>query len=49
MGPGEWIRKVDAQLRYYLHLRPEDLSDAEWAARVRELEWVRREEVRIDN
>lgn len=39
------MRKSHAQLRYYFHIPdPEDLSDEEWAMRVRELEWIRREE-----
>jgi len=39
------LRKSNAQLRYYFHIQnPEDLSDEEWAMRVRELEWVRTQE-----
>ena len=45
MADGDGIRQTDAQLRYYMHIaRPEDLTDEEWAMRVRELEWVRKEE-----
>lgn len=28
--------------------RPEDLTDEEWAMRVRELEWVRKEEAKAN-
>lgn len=30
----------------YLHIDPDDLSDEEWAARVRELEYVRIQEAK---
>lgn len=47
MKEGEFIRKVDAQLRYYFHIQnPEDLTDEEWAMRLKELEWIRREEAK---
>lgn len=39
------FRIADAELRYYLHiLNPEDLSDEEWAMRLKELEWIRKKE-----
>lgn len=38
---------ADAMLRYYLHIaHPDELSDEEWAMRVKELEWVRSEEAK---
>ena len=47
MADGDGIRKADAQLRYYLRIeRPEDLTDEEWAMRIKELEWIRREEAK---
>ena len=49
MADGDGIRKADAQLRYYFHIaRPEDLCDEEWAMRVKELEWVRKEEAKAN-
>ena len=49
MADGDGIRQTDAQLRYYMHIaRPEDLTDEEWAMRVRELEWVRKEEAKAN-
>ena len=49
MADSDGIRQADAQLRYYMHIeRPEDLSDEEWAMRVRELEWVRKEEAKAN-
>lgn len=39
------IRKIDACLRYYLHVpNPELLSDEDWAARFSELVWIRKTE-----
>ena len=47
MADGDGLRKADAQLRYYLRIaNPEDLTDEEWAMRVRELEWLRKEEAK---
>jgi len=41
----DYIRIVDAELRYYLHIpNPEELSDTEWAMRLKELEWIRTKE-----
>ena len=48
MQPSQWIRKVDAQLRYYLHLDPSMLTDIEWAMRWKELEWIREEEAKAN-
>jgi len=43
----EWIRKINAQLRYYFHIPdPDSLTDDEWAARIKELEWIRQEEAK---
>jgi len=33
-----------AQLRYYMHIEPDDLSDEEFAARYAELVYIRRKE-----
>lgn len=41
----EW-RKLDAQLRYYMHVDPDVLTDEEWAMRVNELRWLREEEAK---
>lgn len=47
MGDGDTLRKVNAQLRYYMHVAdPDSLSDTEWAMLVKELEWVRKEEAK---
>ena len=36
---------MSAQLRYYMHITdPDSLSDEEWAARYKELEYIRRKE-----
>jgi len=35
---------MDASLIYYMGLNPETLTDQEWAARVKELEWIRKKE-----
>lgn len=40
----DWVRKLDTQLRYYLHIDPDSLTDREWAMRVNELMWIRRQE-----
>lgn len=31
-------------LRYYLHIDPDNLTDEEWAARIQELNYIRKEE-----
>ena len=42
---GEWLRIINAQLRYYLHLpNPDMLSDREWAEYYQELVWIRKKE-----
>jgi len=46
--PSEWIRQINAQLRYYLHLDPDKLTDVEWANAWKELEWVRSEEAKAN-
>ena len=38
------MRKLDTQLRYYLHIDPDSLTDWEWAMRVNELKWIRKQE-----
>ncbi|MBQ9751411.1 MAG: hypothetical protein IJV81_01085 [Paludibacteraceae bacterium] len=44
------MRKVNAQLRYYMHISdPDSLTDEEWASALRELEWVRNEEAKANN
>lgn len=49
MGETDYIRMVDAQLRYYMHIpNPEELTDTEWAQRLKELEWVRRQEAKAN-
>ncbi|WP_418450187.1 hypothetical protein [Alistipes sp.] len=35
---------LDAQLRYYMHVDPDSLTDEEWAMRVNELKWIRGKE-----
>lgn len=49
MADSDGIRQANAQLRYYMHVAdPEGLSDEEWAMRVKELEWVRKEEAKAN-
>ncbi|WP_281233506.1 hypothetical protein [Flavobacterium gelatinilyticum] len=38
------MRIANAQLRYYMHLNPDDLTDEEWAMRYAELEYLRKSE-----
>jgi hypothetical protein len=41
------LRIANAQLRYYLHIAdPDSLSDEDWAARIKELEWIREQEAK---
>ncbi len=35
---------MEAQLRYYYHIEPDELDDATFAARFAELEYIRRKE-----
>jgi len=35
---------MDDSLIYYMGFNPETLTDQEWAARVKELEWIRKKE-----
>ena len=45
VNESDTIRIANAQLTYYMHIaNPEDLSDTEWAARVNEMEYIRRKE-----
>jgi hypothetical protein len=38
---------ANARLRYYMHITdPDSLSDEEWSARYKELEWIRKQEVK---
>lgn len=49
MGKGDFVRMVNAQLRYYMHIAdPDGLSDEEWAMRLKELEWIRKEEAKAN-
>lgn len=38
------MRIVNAQLRYYMHVNPDELSDPEWANMYKELEYIRLKE-----
>lgn len=38
--------KVDYELRYYLHLDPDSLSDMEWAIATKALEKIRTDEAK---
>ena len=43
------MRIANAQLRYYMHVSdPDSLTDEEWAARLRELEWIRHQEAKVN-
>ena len=43
------MRIANAQLRYYMHVSdPDSLTDEEWAARLRELEWIRYQEAKAN-
>ena len=43
------MRKVNAQLRYYMHISdPDSLTDEEWACALRDLEWIRGEEAKAN-
>jgi hypothetical protein len=33
------VRKINALLRIYFHINPDELSDTEWAMRWKELVW----------
>lgn len=49
MSDGDYIRQIDAQLRYYMHVQdPESLTDEEWAKRLKELEWIRTKEAQFN-
>lgn len=38
--------QIDVQLRYYLHINPDELTDEEWALQAKSLEWVRKQEAK---
>ncbi len=49
VSDGDNLRVLDAKLRYYTHIADLDsLNDTEWAMMVKELEWVRKEEVKAN-
>ena len=49
VADGDGLRKLDAQLRYYMHIAdPDSLTDQEWAMRVKELEWIREVEAKAN-
>lgn len=35
---------MNASLIYYMGINPDELTDAEWAARIKELEFIRKKE-----
>jgi hypothetical protein len=39
-----WIVQLDAQLRYYMHIDPDGLTDEEWALQVEALRLIRKKE-----
>jgi hypothetical protein len=39
-----WVRLVNAQLRYYMHVDPDLLSDDQWARMWQDLQWIRKRE-----
>jgi hypothetical protein len=44
----DFWRIANAMLRYYMHIAdPDSLSDEEWCARYKELEWIRKEEAEV--
>jgi hypothetical protein len=49
MEAGAMVRKINAQIRYYMHLDPDSLSDDEWAMVIRDLEWIREMEKKANN
>jgi len=46
--PSDWIRQVNAQLRYYLHINPDELTDEQWAYAWKDLEWIREQEAKAN-
>lgn len=36
--------QTDVELRYFLHIDPDVLTDDEWAIQVKSLEWIRKKE-----
>lgn len=49
MQPDDTIRKINIQLRYYLRIDPDSLTDKEWADRFQELVWIRQEEAKAND
>ncbi len=47
--PDSWVRIGSAMLRYYMHLDPDRLSDEQWAARLNDLHYLRKEEAKANN
>lgn len=43
MSPGQLIRQVDAQLRYFFHVDPDQLSDDKYGQLHGDLVWIRKE------
>ena len=39
-----FIRLVNSQLRYYMHVDPATLTDNEWAMMWNDLKWIREQE-----
>ena len=49
MKDGEYVRQINAQLRYYLHIPdPDSLSDTDWARAFQDLVWVREQEAKYN-
>jgi hypothetical protein len=41
------VRITNAQLRYYMHISdPDSLTDEDWAMRLKDLEFIRKEEAK---
>ncbi|MDR3326911.1 MAG: hypothetical protein LBT04_02065 [Prevotellaceae bacterium] len=40
---------IDYQLRYYLHIDPDSLTDAEWATAIEALKKIRKDEAKEFN
>jgi hypothetical protein len=49
MKDAEYIRQVNAQLRYYMHISdPDSLTDTEWARAFQDLVWIREQEAKAN-
>lgn len=45
MKATDFVRMINAQLSYYMHIPdPDSLSDEQWAMRFKELKWIGRQE-----